>query len=589
MRFARILAPVALLALAATPLLADWATEKKAFETSIRSQDPECRVAAIAALKDFDHVEGARLLLARFINEKNDAVLTALSGRICDLGDPDAREEVRRVVLGETDPYRRARFCRIYAGGRGLDRVEILRKLLADKDPDVRTAALATLGAPDGLLTRHVAALAKDQTREVRKAAIGALSRIATFDCVEPLIVVVENDPDKNLRDMAVASLSRITDRNYKSNTTEWREWWLKHRVADMSQVDQAISLGADYLRKSLKVALTPPDPTQPRVMGGDLRAAPLMTYALIHTAIDRSDPTMKDGIDWLLKMKSDGTYNMAISALALADLDADKYADRLATLAQTLCDQQCMNGQWGYGQAIVDAPVSSRKGTVPGAAPPVESGPEGGETKAPKRRIPISGKGGSRTLAGDNSNTQFAILGLRAATEAGCEIPKQVWEKSLEWFQKGQQNYSGWDYQDGKAPYWAMTCCGLTSVTICLHALGKDEAFRNGKPLDLIQVKGGVNWLDRNWMRLDDRENATRGCGGWGFYYDLYSLERVGMIVGLDKIGDHNWYDLGCAALLSNQQKDGCWGGNPIDTAFAILFLKRATRGYAVSPQDEK
>ncbi|KAF0243039.1 MAG: hypothetical protein FD180_3610 [Planctomycetota bacterium] len=588
MRTARLLTPALLLAISASPLLADWATERKSYLEAFQSRYADSRIAAVEGLREADHADGARLLLGHFIAEKDDSVLAALGHKICDLGSPEAREAVRKSVLGESESRRRAKLARIFADGRGLDRLEILKKLLADRDPAVREAAASTLGVADGLLARFVAALATDPVQDVRKAAIGALGRIATLEAVEPLIVVVENEQVQELKEAALVSLRRITDRNYGMNPEAWRAWWRKHRAGDLSEVDRAIYLGAEYLRARLKESVLPNaagDPKKPPLTVGDLRAVPVMTYALIHAGVDASDPGFKAGLSHLLTKPPDGTYNLALTALALADLDADRYCGRLAEIAQILSDQQSTNGQWSYGFPGQIAVTPPGKNEPP---PDEESGTGGEKKKGPKRKIPITWHDGLRGQGGDNSNTQFAILGLRATTEAGCQVPKQVWERSLDWFIKAQEKpYGGWGYVIGGTT-WSMTCSGTCSITICLHALGKNEAILAGKPLEVVQIKNGVDWLDKNWIGFD--KNMSRmGGGGLGFYYSLYSLERVGMIVGIEKIGNHDWYAEGCEHLLSTQDDDGSWGGNPIDTAFAILFLKKATRGYEISPQDDK
>src|SRR2546421_503473 len=64
---------------------------------------------------------------------------------------------------------------------------------------------------------------------------------------------------------------------------------------------------------------------------------------------------------------------------------------------------------------------------------------------------------------------------------------------------------------------------------------------------------------------------------------------ERLGMLLDVGEIGGHLWYPEGAAVLLGAQQKDGSWKGSrpeiPVwDTCFAILFLKRATRGLVAS-----
>ncbi len=59
---------------------------------------------------------------------------------------------------------------------------------------------------------------------------------------------------------------------------------------------------------------------------------------------------------------------------------------------------------------------------------------------------------------------------------------------------------------------------------------------------------------------------------------YFLWSLERVGVIYGMDKIGGINWYDVGSTALVRSQSPDGSWNfktyGAEVNTAFAVLFL---------------
>ncbi|HYV36529.1 MAG TPA: hypothetical protein VE988_12530, partial [Gemmataceae bacterium] len=69
-------------------------------------------------------------------------------------------------------------------------------------------------------------------------------------------------------------------------------------------------------------------------------------------------------------------------------------------------------------------------------------------------------------------------------------------------------------------------------------------------------------------------------GGDNWGDLYFLWSLERLCMIYGLDKIGDVDWHEWGSDFILTSQQADGSWQerfpGVP-DTCFAMLFLMRA------------
>ena len=64
----------------------------------------------------------------------------------------------------------------------------------------------------------------------------------------------------------------------------------------------------------------------------------------------------------------------------------------------------------------------------------------------------------------------------------------------------------------------------------------------------------------------------------GAAHLYDLYGLERMGMLTGRRWLGAHDGYKLGADVLLSAQQPNGGWG-NHVQTSYAVLFLKRATR----------
>src|SRR5262249_33777528 len=73
--------------------------------------------------------------------------------------------------------------------------------------------------------------------------------------------------------------------------------------------------------------------------------------------------------------------------------------------------------------------------------------------------------------------------------------------------------------------------------------------------------------------------------AGGIGLNSDtffLWSLEQTAMLLDLERIGGKDWSAWGAAALVLHQQKDGSWHhgafGGPVDTCFALLFLKRTS-----------
>ena len=111
------------------------------------------------------------------------------------------------------------------------------------------------------------------------------------------------------------------------------------------------------------------------------------------------------------------------------------------------------------------------------------------------------------------------------------------------------------------------MTVGAVGAICIFDYMLGKN--WRNDK--DVLE---GMQWINKNFEVTD---NPGRH-GKWHYYY-LYGLERAGMLFGTERIGDHMWYRTGAEYLLKEQSGGGAWNGSAIDTCFAILFLRRATR----------
>ena len=76
----------------------------------------------------------------------------------------------------------------------------------------------------------------------------------------------------------------------------------------------------------------------------------------------------------------------------------------------------------------------------------------------------------------GDISNTQFAILGLKACFDARIEIPRKTWKAALGYIRKYQNKDGGWGYayagQRDNQSYASMTCAGVCSIAICRYGL---------------------------------------------------------------------------------------------------------------------
>jgi hypothetical protein len=81
-------------------------------------------------------------------------------------------------------------------------------------------------------------------------------------------------------------------------------------------------------------------------------------------------------------------------------------------------------------------------------------------------------------------------------------------------------------------------------------------------------------------------------GQHGRNDLYFFWSLERVGVVFGVEKIGGIDWYEAGAHTLVHTQLFDGSWSGsygNDVDTSFAILFLCRSNLARDLSGKVQK
>ena len=223
-----------------------------------------------------------------------------------------------------------------------------------------------------------------------------------------------------------------------------------------------------------------------------------------------------------------------------------------------------------------------------------------------------------------DLSNTQYALLGLRAARECGGVVPGRVFKRVVDRMlalqeqdgpkvlrtlggeKKGEPVYKidggdkarGWGYLEGQGDAsGSMTTAGIACLCICHDALTKprklpiyDVKLRNRVKR---AVQDGFAWLDVNFTV---ERNPGRSAPPWHYYY-LYGLERAAVFANRVLIGSHDWYIQGSKLLVGQQKGDGSWntgalGGSEykenavVDTAWAILFLKKATRPLEPIPQ---
>ena len=312
---------------------------------------------------------------------------------------------------------------------------------------------------------------------------------------------------------------------------------------------------------------------------------AELVVLTLTHAGVGPTDPVLAKGLAAIEKAPLQFTYRVSVLAMALEQINARKYRARLAHCAQWLVDTQLAGGEWGYPGAIRGPDSQPQAVGVP------EPTPGDGAADAPieiERQIDVALYGEAK---GDFSNTQFAVLGLRACRDAGIVVPRKTWQAAYDYMRKTQRKDGGWGYvyfgKQDDASYASLTAAGVAGAAICLHAMKKSPASN-------AVVKKAKAWLDEHFDPTRNTgidRSAILGPSSWETYH-LYSVERVGSVLGWKELGGQAWYPAGARHLLATQRGDGSWiagggaemfGSRPrylttADTCFALLFLSKAT-----------
>ena len=370
----------------------------------------------------------------------------------------------------------------------------------------------------------------------------------------------------------------------------------------DQKRVDQAVLKGVEYLK-------TAKTPGFSYAKIDDSFEIVLLT--MVHAGVPQTDPKFQELLRKMLEEPLERTYKVVLQAMILEELQRVRYQSRIAQCAQFLVDNQCANGQWSYGEpsAFVKDLPSNDVASQPREAP---KGLRefGVPTEKPKvvRKVPVK-KSKDGPAAGDNSNSQYAALGLRACHDAGILLPKEVVELAKKWWIECQHGAAekdpvasdglvsgpprGWCYgrKDVCAkqhrPYAGMTAGGVGAVAIYDHVLGTD--WKKDPTL-----KSGLAWLAAHWsVKENSGPIEFDSAPKEELYYSLYALERAGMLLGVDKIAGHDWYAEGAEVILAAQKPDGSWApcakrsNATWDTCFAVLFLKKATRRLDVASED--
>jgi hypothetical protein len=208
-----------------------------------------------------------------------------------------------------------------------------------------------------------------------------------------------------------------------------------------------------------------------------------------------------------------------------------------------------------------------------------------------PALQVPVPGKAFPTSDTSDNSNTQFAALGLWVAGRHGIPIDRPLALLATR-FRTSQASDGGWNYsynrQGGSTS--AMTGAGLLGLALG-HGLVANHTAPTAEPANDPAMRTVVDpaltkGLAAIASYIDDLEDKTgRKSGGRHInLYFLWTLERVAMLYNLPRIEGKDWFRWGANRLVDAQAKKGNWetGGYPgsgpvLDTCLALLFLQRA------------
>lgn len=263
-----------------------------------------------------------------------------------------------------------------------------------------------------------------------------------------------------------------------------------------------------------------------------------LAALSLLYADQDPHEQVLQQSLSWLSEQTLNGTYTYGVRAHALALVPGRTYRARLQDDLDWLLDAVWRPGTDGAG-AYDYTPASKD----------AESG------------------------RWDNSCTQYGVLGVWMAADAGLSVPDSYWENVGRHWLRVQVSDGGWGYDaNAGSSTGSMTAAGLASLFVVVDQLYADRPKDAGPYLTGIQR--GLSWLGREY----GPENPY-GQGRWHYYY-LYGVERVGRASGHKYFRDKDWFRGGAAYLLEKQKPEGFWPGSgenmgPLrNTALALMFL---------------
>jgi hypothetical protein len=368
----------------------------------------------------------------------------------------------------------------------------------------------------------------------------------------------------------------------------------------DQKKVNAAIDKGVAYLRGQLKTAnagmvgLDPPGTiggasiTDWKILAAHLS---LMGLTLLECDVPAKDSLIQDAATGVRKAADEltTTYALAVAIMFLDRLGDPRDRELIKILALRLIAGQTDGGNWDYASrklsdveqsTLLDFLRAANYATGDAAAIKTNQAAAANLPDAVKALSVVRWCCGEKLPighGGNNSTTQFGLLGLWIAQRSGVPVHPALAMNAAH-FRASQHDDGSWSYEfNNPGSKSSLTCAGLLGL-----AVGRDLDVRiapKEKKADKVRDPA----VDRGMRFVGNTISAvqTSGQGEYlGKLYYLWSVERVGVIYGVKKIAGKDWYDIASKILLNMQKPDGHWEDafpGTVDTCFALLVLKRA------------
>jgi hypothetical protein len=275
-----------------------------------------------------------------------------------------------------------------------------------------------------------------------------------------------------------------------------------------------------------------------------------LALLALLNCGVSPDDKMMQRGLKFLRNQEPSFTYVRALQTMVFVEAGQGVDKERI--------------------QKNVDWLIENRV---------KENGKLLGWTYTSARRLP------------DNSNTQYALLGLHAGHLAGARIPRAIWKEIQDFYLDTQLANGGFGYNRGNAmSYLTMDTAGLCGMIISGLELNsaREKDLKNGTFENCGEYKENEK-LHKTLNLIGERFTVNLQSR---VYYNLYGIERTGRLSGLRFLGAHDWYREGSKFLVRQQAAGGQWPSQDrqfdqwplINTSFALLFLSKGRTPVLIS-----